>query len=811
MKRWLNGCRAEHSRCSVPDPLFRPRRLIEICNSGIIKLIEPSSPLKYIALSYCWGMKHHLLRKTTIDNIAEHHVRIPEHDLPRGLLDAVHLAKQLEFRHIWIDALCITQGDDADLAAELPRMGMLYANADLVIAIDTVGDCTRSFEVNHAFGSSIHFGFMGRTPLYKETYQASFVRRAGSTGQYKPLFLRQGKRPKDSTIDLYIGEFGYNPENFDRIVAQPDTARPSADVPWSPEFPYRTTSGENDSGEQLVYVRKPALSNHMNASIQRHWKVLDLRGWTLQECRLATRLLTLSFSEMRWTCADASFCECREAAIGMCRSMDFPEKSPAECKRVDTDVQRKDKKQRELYHRLTNPAEAAKMQASDIYEAWERLVNDYSERKLTNIADRTKALEGITTIYERALRSRPGHCSEPFHGLWTDNIIRGLLWRSISFFGAPTLEFYTRTLTAHVPNSPLPSRKYMLARMEIQALPRNFLMHHAFYTGRPCFASSIYWPIVNTYTNPESREDFYPSWSWLSVFGTAKFWDWIYGSEEQMEAQRCTAIDFRPDALVRYVGPSPSVTGKSEIRLNCRVAPVRLKSLLHGPRQSTAIADFPRLYEDSEFDTKPERLPFLIPPLLDTTTNFANIEGSCTAWMLLVDSPCLFGSNIGQHHQDPNQWLIDLVQKEYAYRKQQSTQRREESEQQKHSSAEARLASKEMHQNYDFKEWMPCIDSEQSATTLRSENLCSDPTCKCKQRWTGSQSYPAKAVYLGAAFNDGEHGRRSIVRYALIVIESRHTPGAYQRMGIAMHVQSTISPGFHDPFANADWEEITVI
>ncbi|KAK8094944.1 HET-domain-containing protein [Apiospora hydei] len=55
-------------------------------------------------------------------------------DLPRTFQDAVQITRELGMRYLWIDGLCIVQGDKHDWASEAERMGAVYENASLVIA-----------------------------------------------------------------------------------------------------------------------------------------------------------------------------------------------------------------------------------------------------------------------------------------------------------------------------------------------------------------------------------------------------------------------------------------------------------------------------------------------------------------------------------------------------------------------------------------------------------------------------------------------------------------------------------------------------
>ena len=56
--------------------------------------------------------------------------------LPRTIQDAVRITRRLGFEYIWIDALCIIQGESEDWAHESSRMSQIYGNASLTLAAD---------------------------------------------------------------------------------------------------------------------------------------------------------------------------------------------------------------------------------------------------------------------------------------------------------------------------------------------------------------------------------------------------------------------------------------------------------------------------------------------------------------------------------------------------------------------------------------------------------------------------------------------------------------------------------------------------
>ena len=82
---------------------------------------------KYTAVSYCWGANQNILLLTT--NVNAYTECIPVESLPRTIADAVIITRKMKLRYLWVDALCILQNSEEDLAHELSYMGELYANA----------------------------------------------------------------------------------------------------------------------------------------------------------------------------------------------------------------------------------------------------------------------------------------------------------------------------------------------------------------------------------------------------------------------------------------------------------------------------------------------------------------------------------------------------------------------------------------------------------------------------------------------------------------------------------------------------------
>lgn len=187
------------------DNQFLPRRLLDLCPNlpfqatnttpDYIKLIETDSlrslrplrpfrslrgqkamtrsqayDLKYVALSYCWGGVDPR-SKTTKKNLRDGYRDIEFSTLPQCLQDAVTVARSLDIRYLWIDALCIIQGDANDWAREAGTMLGVFQNAFLTIGAAASASFDEGF-LNHCpsrislpFSSSCESGVSGRINL----------------------------------------------------------------------------------------------------------------------------------------------------------------------------------------------------------------------------------------------------------------------------------------------------------------------------------------------------------------------------------------------------------------------------------------------------------------------------------------------------------------------------------------------------------------------------------------------------------------------------------------------------------------------
>lgn len=155
LKEWLRVCDdgkcspdAHHTCVSPSESGQLPTRLVDLCRlipeefgPDTVRLIEPTKTVEYTALSHCWGPS---IREgtpvprpwvTTSDNLDDRMKKgFSVVDLPDTFRDAIIVTRKLGKRYLWIDSLCIKQGDIKDWEAEAGKMQNVFRGAYCTIA-----------------------------------------------------------------------------------------------------------------------------------------------------------------------------------------------------------------------------------------------------------------------------------------------------------------------------------------------------------------------------------------------------------------------------------------------------------------------------------------------------------------------------------------------------------------------------------------------------------------------------------------------------------------------------------------------------
>jgi Heterokaryon incompatibility protein (HET) len=146
--RWLKECLDNHAIC-LPEgkEIFDgPTRIINVgssngCSAPFLQTSNRDIH-EWVALSHRWG--NHQPLKTTIVNLATHESALPWEALPRLFQDAILITRNMGYRYLWIDSLCIVQDSPDDWRREVSRMGNIYKYCVFVISAECCRNSSES-------------------------------------------------------------------------------------------------------------------------------------------------------------------------------------------------------------------------------------------------------------------------------------------------------------------------------------------------------------------------------------------------------------------------------------------------------------------------------------------------------------------------------------------------------------------------------------------------------------------------------------------------------------------------------------------
>ncbi|KAL9064106.1 MAG: hypothetical protein Q9157_007954 [Trypethelium eluteriae] len=253
IKKSLEACVSGHKECTRVRPSSIPKRLLHVGRKhstgfGDPYLVQDLKSLPpYVALSYCWGKK--TFRRMTRASLDQDKRGIALRTLPRSFQDAISLLRDLDIDYLWVDALCIIQGDKNDWELEGAKMNRVYTHALFVISV--------------TFGHDANSGFLSyHPPLADPENQAVRSRDAkrASIIENHLQYILDGK-----SMSIRVRK----KLQHDAIVGQLlSTMNPDPEMP------------------------------------------VLLRAWCLQERLLAARTIHFMPEEMIWECSEATCCEC---------------------------------------------------------------------------------------------------------------------------------------------------------------------------------------------------------------------------------------------------------------------------------------------------------------------------------------------------------------------------------------------------------------------------------------------------------------------------------------------------------------------
>ena len=130
LKGWLEEC--ENHPCFPADELLHSLpdhfRVIDVKSSCIF---QPQERVEYCALSYVWG--DHNDQQFKLDSSNEKQAEVPGFlegvILPKTIVDAIALCKDIGCLYLWVDSLCIVQDDEKNKDTQIASMAEVYSQS----------------------------------------------------------------------------------------------------------------------------------------------------------------------------------------------------------------------------------------------------------------------------------------------------------------------------------------------------------------------------------------------------------------------------------------------------------------------------------------------------------------------------------------------------------------------------------------------------------------------------------------------------------------------------------------------------------
>ena len=404
---WLNECLDTHPRCKRPTGLRLPGRLLDVSakkyGKDIIKLVdafdlvdldnladeedyamayeagtdvtrESLGALDYVALSYSWGPEPHF--KTTKANIRQHQTEIKIEDMPPVLADAVTITRQGGFKYCWIDALCIVQDDAEDWEREAVKMGDIYAAAQFTISALNSTNTRQSILNKRRDTDCFSIGTVNLPTEGTATKQTRF-------------FFRHDAQEIDA--ELYRGPLSTRSWTLQERLLSPAIVHYGRD-----QIMWECNHGEIRSQTGITKPSDPlrrTLTEQARSRYGARKSNFDLGGTSHDRLHFIyhgsppedTVHIRGSYEEDPDNEGIMSYRSCAEVL-----------------------------------------REPIKVEETDPYAVWHKIIEEYSERNITKVSDRLPALSGIAQRLSQ-LRLSKGKFAA---GHWEQDFPRGLLWVS---------------------------------------------------------------------------------------------------------------------------------------------------------------------------------------------------------------------------------------------------------------------------------------------------------------------------------------------------------------------------------------------
>lgn len=186
-----------------------------------------------------------------------------------------------------------------------------------------------------------------------------------------------------------------------------------------PSNPARESSGTKSPAK--VFISPEWVKN--GGELNGPW---SNRGWTMQEGLIPSRLLHYTSSQMIWKCGEEQKFE-----IGITESLN---NVVAEVLTYSDDISfgsgwlwklETFMKFKRFPDYLPSNLDYPLLSEPETFHLWYDLIEEYTQRRFTDISDRLVAISGLAKIFGNTIR-----CHEYLAGLWKPDLIRGLMWHT---------------------------------------------------------------------------------------------------------------------------------------------------------------------------------------------------------------------------------------------------------------------------------------------------------------------------------------------------------------------------------------------
>ncbi|KAF4503334.1 HET-domain containing protein [Fusarium agapanthi] len=147
-------CENTHNHNTNNESPFLPTRLLAVGDDNGVQphLVITDYRLKrraprYATLSYCWGPPEDAKAqsRTRAHNIEQRKAGFSLHSVTNVIRDAIVVARTLSIPYLWVDSLCIIQGDRQDWERESSTIKDVYRHAHLTICAASSPSCQEGF------------------------------------------------------------------------------------------------------------------------------------------------------------------------------------------------------------------------------------------------------------------------------------------------------------------------------------------------------------------------------------------------------------------------------------------------------------------------------------------------------------------------------------------------------------------------------------------------------------------------------------------------------------------------------------------